>query len=40
MKFKTLESIKNTTIEQLVEVPDVGEIVAKSIYDFLKTKKL
>ncbi|APQ77093.1 DNA ligase (NAD(+)) LigA [Clostridium botulinum] len=40
MKFKTLESIKNTTIEQLVEVPDVGEIVAKSIYDFFEDEKI
>ncbi|ABS33448.1 NAD-dependent DNA ligase LigA [Clostridium botulinum] len=40
MKFKTLESIKNTTIEQLVEVPDVGEIVAKSIYDFFEDEKV
>ncbi|MCC5427724.1 NAD-dependent DNA ligase LigA [Clostridium botulinum] len=40
MKFKTLESIKNTTIEQLVEVPDVGEIVAKSIYNFFEDEKI
>ncbi|MDU6877924.1 MAG: NAD-dependent DNA ligase LigA [Clostridium botulinum] len=39
-KFKTLENIKNATMEQLVEVPDVGEIVAKSIYDFFADEKI
>ncbi len=40
MKFKTLENIESATIEQLVEVPDVGEIVAKSVYDFFKDEKI
>lgn len=39
-KFKTLESIENATIEELVEVPDVGEIVAKSIHDFFADEKI
>lgn len=39
-KFKTLENIKKATIEQLVEVPDVGEIVAKSVYDFFQDEKI
>ncbi|NFV13588.1 NAD-dependent DNA ligase LigA [Clostridium sporogenes] len=39
-KFKTLENIENATIEELVEVPDVGEIVAKSVYDFFADEKI
>ncbi|ENK1245024.1 NAD-dependent DNA ligase LigA [Clostridium botulinum] len=39
-KFKTLENIENATIEELVEVPDVGEIVAKSIHDFFADEKI
>ncbi|WP_409068997.1 NAD-dependent DNA ligase LigA [Clostridium sp. FAM 1755] len=39
-KFKTLENIENATIEELVEVPDVGEIVAKSAYDFFADEKI
>ncbi|MGJ0909271.1 NAD-dependent DNA ligase LigA [Clostridium botulinum] len=40
IKFKTLENIESATIEQLVEVPDVGEIVAKSVSDFFKDEKI
>ncbi|EJP6472243.1 NAD-dependent DNA ligase LigA [Clostridium botulinum] len=39
-KFKTLENTENATIEELVEVPDVGEIVAKSVYDFFADEKI
>ena len=40
VKFKTLENIENATIEELVEVPDVGEIVAKSVHDFFADEKI
>ena len=39
-KFKTLDNIKNATVEQLIEVPDVGEIVGKSVYNFFKDEKI
>ncbi|MGO5065208.1 MULTISPECIES: NAD-dependent DNA ligase LigA [unclassified Clostridium] len=39
-KFKILENIENATIEELVEVSDVGEIVAKSVYDFFADEKI
>src|SRR3989344_3316596 len=32
-KFKNLDSIKNVSLENLENVPDVGPIVAKSIYE-------
>lgn len=32
--FKTLEAIQTATIENLQQVPDVGEVVAKRIYHF------
>ena len=34
--MKTLEAIKSASHEQLIEVPDVGEIVAKHIISFFK----
>ncbi|WP_050606575.1 NAD-dependent DNA ligase LigA [Clostridium niameyense] len=39
-KFKTLESIQKSTLEELMEVPDVGEIVAKSIFEFFNDDKI
>lgn len=32
--YKTLDNLSNTTYEELVEIPDVGEIIAKSIIDY------
>ncbi|SFB45167.1 DNA ligase (NAD+) [Clostridium frigidicarnis] len=32
--FKTLENIKNATFEELVNIQDIGDIVAKSICEF------
>ena len=33
-RFGTIEALRSATVEQLTEVPDVGEIVAKSIVEF------
>lgn len=33
-RFGTIEALRSATVEQLTEVPDVGEIVARSIVDF------
>ncbi len=33
-RFKTIENLKNATIEELLTVEDVGEIVGESIVDF------
>jgi DNA ligase (NAD+) len=38
--FKTLDKIENASLEELIEVQDVGEIVAKSIIDFFKQHKI
>lgn len=38
--FNTLERIENASLEQLIEVQDVGEIVAKSVIDFFKQHKI
>lgn len=38
--FKTLDKIENATLEELIEVEDVGEIVAKSVMDFFKQDKI
>jgi len=35
-KFKNLNSIKNLSLENLENVPDVGPIVAKSIYEWFQ----
>ena len=32
--FETMDNFQNATLEQLVSIPDVGEIIAKSIIDF------
>lgn len=34
--FKTIEAIMQATVEQLVEVPDVGEVVASHVLHFFK----
>ena len=39
-RFKSLEGIKNSTIEELVEVSDVGDIVANCVVEFFKEDKV
>lgn len=38
--FKSLENIINATTEELVEIPDIGEIVARSIVEFFSDEKI
>ena len=38
--FKSLENIILSTREELVEIPDIGEIVARSIVDFFHDEKI
>lgn len=38
--FKNLEKIKNATVQDLVNVSDIGEIVANSIVEFLSDKTI
>lgn len=35
-RFKTLEGIKEATYEEIVEVEDIGEIIAQNIVDYFK----
>ncbi len=35
-KFETMEAIENATLEDLVAIPDVGDIIAKSIIDYFQ----
>ena len=37
--FKTFENIKNARLDQLLEIRDIGEIVAKSVYDYFNNEK-
>ena len=37
--FKSIEAIASAEIEQLLEVGDVGEVIARSIYDFMHDAK-
>ncbi|WP_066871650.1 NAD-dependent DNA ligase LigA [Clostridium mediterraneense] len=39
-EFKTLENIKNAKFEDLVKVPDVGDIVAACIINFFKEERI
>jgi len=39
-KFKTLENIINADFDELISVEEVGEIIAKSIIEFLKDSKI
>ena len=34
-KFETMENLENATFEDLTAIPDVGDIIAKSIVDYL-----
>ena len=38
-KFKSIEGLSNATLEDLILTDDVGEITAKSIYDFFKQEQ-
>ena len=38
-KYKTLDNLMNASIENLVSKDDVGEVIAKSIYDFFGEKQ-
>ena len=38
-KYKSIENLQNATIEELTETNDVGEITAKSIYEFFKQEQ-
>ncbi len=37
-EFKTLENIKNASLESLINLKDFGEITAKSVYDYFKNQ--
>lgn len=39
-EFKSLDKIRKVTLEELLTVPDVGEIVAKSILEFFASEKV
>lgn len=39
-RFKTLENIQKATYEELIEVQDIGEIVAESVLEFFKEEKI
>ena len=34
MKFETMENIENASFDDLVNIPDIGDIIAKSIIDY------
>ena len=34
--FKTLENIKNASVEEIAEINDIGEIIAQNIFNFFK----
>ncbi|MDY4078565.1 MAG: NAD-dependent DNA ligase LigA [Clostridium sp.] len=38
--FKSLEGLKKATLEQLVEVSDVGDIIAQCVYEFFREEKV
>lgn len=39
-RFKTLDNLKNATFEELIEVSDVGDIIANSIIEFFHDKQI
>lgn len=39
-KFKSIEGLKNAKFEELVEVQDVGDIVARCVLEFFKEEKV
>ena len=38
-KYKTLDNLMNATIEEMLEINDIGGIIAKSIYDYFKNEE-
>lgn len=38
-KYKTLDNLINATTEELLEINDIGEIIAKSIYEYFKDEE-
>ena len=38
-KYKTIENLTNASLEDLTETEDVGEITAKSVYEFFKQEQ-
>ncbi len=38
-EFKTLENIKNASLDSLIKLNDFGEITAKSVYDYFKNQE-
>ena len=38
-KFGTLENLKNATFDELIQIEDIGEVVANSILDYFKNEK-
>lgn len=39
-KFKSLEGLKKATLEELVEISDVGDIIAECVYEFFREEKV
>ena len=39
-KFKSLEGLKKATLEELVEVSDVGDTIAECVYEFFREEKV
>lgn len=39
-KFKSLEGLRKATLEELVEVSDVGDIIAECVYEFFREEKV
>jgi len=38
-KYENIDNLMNATLEDLTKINDIGEIIAKSIYDFFKDEK-
>lgn len=38
-RYETLDNLMNATFEELNQIPDIGEIIAKSIVDFFQNEK-
>lgn len=39
-EFKSLEGIKNASLEELILIPEVGEVVARNIVEFFKEERI
>jgi len=39
LRFGSIENLKKATLEELKAIPDIGEIVAKSIYEWFRDKE-